>query len=385
MGLGTLVVAAVLHHDFHELPEKAYQAFGIPNAPFPEGFKDTALAIWWVVLGGFALCALITWVERDADREPFDPASYAKVLRALREAYDGILALVYFATIAGASVAGLLVVVGTRTRAHWLPQMSSTIRDQVLNAWWRISFIPLGLVFGFLFACDVWLWAFGKSKPVSVGLADARVRALRGAAREALSRRATSRRCPSYEWWVALVLIAPLMLLAIPAVAFEALHETGHSALFSVLLAVPAGVAFFLAMGLVGRPASSSSAGAGAGRRGGRLRPLLLLLPGARQPALAERGVRELPTALPGRSAGDARGRRTYGGLLRGGPAADAHGSERRVQVARGRARRSVAAWRSRPRSSRSSIGSGASTRTRGRTCRSSTPDRARSCSRPPP
>jgi hypothetical protein len=251
VGLGTLVVAAVLHHDFHELPEKAYQAFGIPNAPFPEGFKDTALAIWWVVLGGFALCALITWIERDADREPFDPSSYAKVLRALREAYDGILALVYFATIAGASVAGLLVVVGTRMHAHWLPQMSSTIRDQVLNAWWRISFIPLGLVFGFLFACDVWLWAFGKSKPVSAATLTRGFEPFEGLLAK-LFPSSDEPALPKYEWWVSLVLIAPLMLLAIPAVAFEAFHETGHSALFSVLLAVPAGVAFFLVMGIVG-------------------------------------------------------------------------------------------------------------------------------------
>jgi hypothetical protein len=251
VGLGTLVLAAVLHHDFHELPEKAYQAFGIPNAPFPDGFKDTALAIWWVVLGGFALCALITWVERDPEREPFDPSSYAKVLRALREAYDGILALVYFATIAGASVAGLLVVVGTRTRAHWLPQMSSTIRDQVLNAWWRISFIPLGVVFGFLFACDVWLWAFGRSKPVSVASLTRGFEPFEGLLAK-LFPSSDEPALPKYEWWVALLLIAPLMLLAIPAVAFEAWHETGHSALFSVLLAVPAGVAFFLGMGLVG-------------------------------------------------------------------------------------------------------------------------------------
>jgi 4-amino-4-deoxy-L-arabinose transferase-like glycosyltransferase len=251
VGLGTLILAAVLHHDFHELPEKAYQAFGIANATFPEGFKESALAIWWVVLGGFALCALITWVERDADREPFDPSSYAKVLRALREAYDGILALVYFATIAGASVAGLLVVIGTRTRAHWLPQMSSTIRDQVLNAWWRISFIPLGIVFGFLFACDVWLWAFGKSKPVSVASLTRGFEPFEGLLAK-LFPSGDEPALPKYDWWVALLLIAPLMLLAVPAVAFEAWHETGHTVLFSVLLAVPAGVAFFLAMGIVG-------------------------------------------------------------------------------------------------------------------------------------
>jgi hypothetical protein len=251
IGLGTLVLAAVIHHDFHELPEKAYQAFGIPNAQFPEGFKDQALDIWWVVLGGFALFNLLTWVERDAERQPFDPASYARVLRALREAYDGILALIYFALIAGASVAGLLVVIGSKTHAHWLPQMSSTIRDQVINAWWRISFIPLGVLFGLLFACDVWLWAYGRSKPLSVAsltrgfepFETLLAKLFPGTGEQGL---------PKYEWWVALVVIAPLMLLAIPGAAFVAWHEGGRSPLVAVVLAVPSGIAFFLVMGVVG-------------------------------------------------------------------------------------------------------------------------------------
>jgi hypothetical protein len=251
IGIGTLVLAAVIHHDFHELPEKAYQAFGIPNAQFPEGFKDHALDLWWVVLGGFALFNLLTWVERDPEREPFHPASYAKVLRGLRDAFDGILALIYFALIAGASVAGLLVVVGSRTHAHWLPQMSSTIRDQVVNAWWRISFIPLGALFGLLFACDVWLWTYGRSKPLSVAsltrgfepFETLLSRLFPGAGEEAL---------PKYEWWVALIVIAPLMLLAIPGAAFVAWHEGGRSPLVAVVLAVPSGIAFFLVMGVVG-------------------------------------------------------------------------------------------------------------------------------------
>jgi hypothetical protein len=251
VGLGTLILAAVLHHDFHELPEKAYQAFGIPNATFPEGFKETALVLWWVVLGGFALCALLTWVERDAEREPFDPATYAKILRALREAYDGVLALVYFAVIAGASVGGLLLVIGMRTHAHWVPQWSSNIRDQVLNAWWRISFIPLGALFGLIFACDVWLWAFGRSRPFTVASLTRGFEPFEGLLGK-LFPGSGDPALPRYEWWTGTLVVAPLMLLALPAAAFAAWHETGHSMFVSVALAIPTGIAFFLAMGIVG-------------------------------------------------------------------------------------------------------------------------------------
>jgi len=167
VGVGTGVLLGVFHHDFHELPEKAYQAFAVVGAVFPESFKATALSLWWVALGGFALVAFLTWVERDSTREPFEPRNYLRILRALREAWDGLLALAYFANVAGASLAGLFVWIGVRTHAKWLPVMSLQIRDAVLNAWWVIAFVPLGVILGLYFACDLWLWAFNRSKPFS--------------------------------------------------------------------------------------------------------------------------------------------------------------------------------------------------------------------------
>ncbi len=251
VGLGTLLFAAVLHHDFHELPEKAYQAFGVTGASFPESFKATALNLWWVVLGGFALCAFLTWVERDTDREPFDPANYSKLLALLREAFDGMLALVYLATIAGASLAGLFVWIGARTHAHWMPQMSSSIKDGVLNAWWIVAFVPLGGIFGLLFACDVWLWAFGRSRPLS------RLSLTRGfdPFEKLLSRLRPAEGEASLDrtdWWVSLLVLVPLMLLAIPAVAFAAWYAVGFRPYLAALIAVPSGIAFFLGMGFIG-------------------------------------------------------------------------------------------------------------------------------------
>jgi 4-amino-4-deoxy-L-arabinose transferase-like glycosyltransferase len=259
VGLGTLIVAAVLHHDFHELPEKAYQAFGVVGATFPESFKNTALNLWWIVLGGFALCAFLTWVERDAKREPFDPASYARILKALREAYDGTLAVVYVAAAGAAVLAGLVVWGGAKTHTQWLPQMSSTIRDLVQNAWWVVVFVPLGTVFGLLFACDVWLWAFGRSKPVSIGsltrgfepFEDLTSKLRHAAGGGAGNARPESVLAP-YDWWVALLILAPLMLVAVPAITFAACAVGGLRPYVAALLAVPSGVAFFLVMGLVG-------------------------------------------------------------------------------------------------------------------------------------
>jgi 4-amino-4-deoxy-L-arabinose transferase-like glycosyltransferase len=260
VGLGTLLLAAVLHHDFHEMPEKAYMAFGISGATFPESFKSTALTLWWVVLGGFSLCALLTWVERDAKREPFDPATYARVLRTLREAYDGTLALVYFATIAGASLAGLFVFVGMRTHAHWMPQMSSNIRELVLNAWWFIACLPL-VVFAILFACDVWLWTFGRSRPLATGsltrgfepFEEFFGRVMSGWRPQASAAAPSDAQPEGIDGLFALLIIGFLLIVPIPVVAGVGFHlAVGLRLVPAALLAVPCGIAFFLGMGLVG-------------------------------------------------------------------------------------------------------------------------------------
>jgi len=165
-----------------------------------------------------------------------------------------MLALVYFATIAGASLAGLFVFIGAKTHAHWMPQMSSTIRDLVLNAWWFVAFVPLLLVFGLLFACDVWLWAFGRSKPLSVASLTRGFEPFE----ELLDRLRPERvaqapaRVDRHAWWVAVLIVAPLMLLAIPAAAFAGWFAGGFKPYVAALLAVPSGVAFFLVMGFVG-------------------------------------------------------------------------------------------------------------------------------------
>jgi hypothetical protein len=193
----------------------------------------------------------LTWVERDARRTPFDPANYAQVLNTLREAYDGILVFVYFAVIAGFSIAGLVVLLGTRTHAHWLPQMSTTIRDVVLNAWWVVAFVPLGAIFGLLFACDIWLWAFGKPKPLSSASLSRGFEPFEELF-ERIRPTKDGPRAKTDEWWVAVLVVAPLMLIAIPAVVFAVGYSAGWRPYVTAPIAIPSGIAFFLLMGALG-------------------------------------------------------------------------------------------------------------------------------------
>ena len=44
VGIGTLLLCAIFHHDFHEMPEKAYQAFGVDGRRLPRELQGTVAA-----------------------------------------------------------------------------------------------------------------------------------------------------------------------------------------------------------------------------------------------------------------------------------------------------------------------------------------------------
>ena len=244
VGVGTAVFLGVFHHDFHQFPEKAYQAFSVVGASFPESFKERSLLLWTIALVGFAGIAFLTWVERDADRSPFDPDRYLGVIRSLRDAWDGLLSLAYFATVAGASLAGLAIWVGTRTHAKWLPTLSGQIRDGVLNAWWITAIVPLGAILATYFWCDVWLWAFR-------GGAHRRLRPGRGFEpfEEVVRQLRTTK---GEAFWVTALVLLPLLYLQVPGAIFVALYKHGTKPLIACALALPSGIAIMLVLGILG-------------------------------------------------------------------------------------------------------------------------------------
>jgi hypothetical protein len=145
-----------------------------------------------------------------------------------------------------------VVLIGTKSHAHWLPQMSATIRDAMVNyAWWAVAIAPLAAAFGLLFACDVWLWAFGRSRgPSQTTLTRGfepfeelitRLRPDEGGAK-----------VRDETWWVALLVVAPLMFVLVPAIVFFAGYAAGWKLYFTAPLAVSSGVVFFLVLGVVG-------------------------------------------------------------------------------------------------------------------------------------
>jgi hypothetical protein len=245
--VGAGVFMGVFHHDFHELPEKAYQAFAVATTTFPDSFKEHALLLWTLALVSFAGVSFLTWVERDAARTPFDPKGYLKVILGLREAWDGFLALFFLALVAGASIAGAAIAIGTRTHAHWLGSISLQIRDIVVNLWWITALVPLGAILGVYFACDVWLWAFARSRSWTL------TSFMRGFEPfETLYGEVMSKDLPRAERATAALVLAPMMTLAIPGAVLAVLLNRGVHAPLAVAVAVPSELAIFLVLAALG-------------------------------------------------------------------------------------------------------------------------------------
>lgn len=283
VGVGTAALLGLLHHELHDLPEKAFNAFAISGATFPESFKTQSLSIWNVVLVGFAGIVFLTFAEGyrprhvlvtqwiwsplgEPAREPFETRGYLKVLLALRDAWDGMLALAYFAMVAGASLAGLAVWVGTRQHAKWLPQLGTQMRDVVLNAWWLTAFVPLGVIFGIFFWADVWLWTFERARPLAKSSLsrgfepfEALAAELKGGRlRETVPKLVMGKLVVTNDALedglgpMALFILAPLLYLMVPGAVFFALYKAGLKTLIAAALAIPSGVALFLVLGFLG-------------------------------------------------------------------------------------------------------------------------------------
>ncbi|HEX7601586.1 MAG TPA: hypothetical protein VF316_08275, partial [Polyangiaceae bacterium] len=230
------------------------QAFGINGAPFPESYKDHALALWTASLIGFAVLALLTWVERDPKRKPFDPERYVTILRGLREAWDGLLSLAYFALVAGASLAGLIVWIGVRAKMNWVGAISLQTRDVILNLWWITAFVPLGIILGIFFGLDVWLWAFGGARPLGKGSFSRGFEPFEELFGRVRDRFAKKRPSPWSDgtFLVSLFALAPFMVLALPAGLFGYLATHGVRVPIALALAIPSSIALFLGLGILG-------------------------------------------------------------------------------------------------------------------------------------
>jgi hypothetical protein len=140
------------------------------------------------------------------------------------------------------------------------------MRDAVLNAWWVTAFVPLIVIFGVFFWCDVWLWAFGRARPLSKASATRGFEPFEQLGSE-LKNAGLGTSVPNLVMGrlvvtmsnpgegvgpTALFILAPLMYLQVPAMVFLLLFTQGMRWPVAAAFALPSGVALFLALGFIG-------------------------------------------------------------------------------------------------------------------------------------
>ncbi len=167
VGLGTLVLAVVLRHDFSTLAEKGFQAFSVASTQFPEALKARAGLVWKAVMFGFGALAVLTFLEQHSERRTFDSDRYFGMIRTLRTLNGGSLALAYFAVVATTSVAGLGVWIGTRFHIPFVLGLQLALRERITLAWWAVALLPGALFFGVLLVCDLWHFIFASAGRLS--------------------------------------------------------------------------------------------------------------------------------------------------------------------------------------------------------------------------
>ena len=316
-------------------------AFGITGATFPESFKDRRSTSGGSSSAASPLCAFLTWIERDAEARAVrsGDATRRSCGRCARPTTGCSRSSTSRPSRARRSPASSSSS-GMRTHAHWLPQMSSSIRDVVLNAWWVVAFVPLGS-------------SSGSSSRATSGCgpsgARARCRRRRSRAGSSPSRSSSAGCCPDDRG--APTRSEPLGVVG-RARRPRAVHAARHpgrrrsSRLVRLRAAswyVAAAARRALGRGVLPRDGLRRRHAASPGARRWRSAARSSASSSAssttpRSPtSFAQGGLRELPPGLPGRAARAPRRRRADGGVLRRRPAADAQRPDERVQLARRR------------------------------------------------
>ena len=160
---GTLLVAAIFQHDLRVLPEKAFEPFGIAASTFPPDFQPHAAIYWAVAIAIFAAGVILTWVEKDDDRIPFDRSHYEAIARSLRTAWEGRVASLYVSCVAIAVSLSAVIFIGMRLHARFASSMPAQLRAPLLNAWWGVPLAPLVVIFGTTFALDLAAWLVARA------------------------------------------------------------------------------------------------------------------------------------------------------------------------------------------------------------------------------
>ncbi|HYP86566.1 MAG TPA: hypothetical protein VEQ59_00395, partial [Polyangiaceae bacterium] len=172
LGMAVAALAVVIGFDLRENPEKTLSGFGLAGATLPDGLHASA---GWLWVGGACLLGLVAIFccyepEAELRGRAFQRAEYARVLRALQQAYDGNL--VFALLLVETALVGFLLLCAVSERLVSMPQLESFgsfSRKLVAAGAIALPLTPLA-VLGALLLRDVARWLFGGAVTRAQGL-----------------------------------------------------------------------------------------------------------------------------------------------------------------------------------------------------------------------
>ena len=285
LALSGVVIAALVHHDFHGLPDKAAEAFGLINAKLPASFAPATYTYFTVVLFSFAAALLLAALPTPAApcaqgvhgarlHRP-SASRLLGVYQAWRSAWGGMLAAVHLLIAGAFAVAAAVVPVLALLHLAVPTPMHTSLQLLALGV--GVLVAPFAAAGGGLVLVDLWAWAFDPSDEVTTPGHLRGIRLVEAAF-------ADCRTGTLVERVVTGLVVLPVLLLVTPLLSYAALHYALEmKPAYAALLAAPTGVLLVVGLGWLAHATAARGA------------PLLLvgvagalLLSGSYYPALAD-------------------------------------------------------------------------------------------------
>jgi len=154
LALGTALLVFVLYRDMTLDPSRAFSVFEVEKPSFPKSFEPASASAMRLCAALFAGLVGLAWVEAQPSTQPGSLRrwvdermnSYGRSLGTLATIWNGNLLFALVVLEAALVGLGAMLFLGTRLGWASVAKLPRNFIDLVLNAWWALPVVILGLL-----------------------------------------------------------------------------------------------------------------------------------------------------------------------------------------------------------------------------------------------